>query len=372
MYTIKRYGLALALVLLVGVSCNQQSDGGVYRSLDSGETWDQMVLVSSTEKRTQTISNVDVISMVFHPVDPNIIYLGTKNDGLYITLTGGERWIHSTDIDTGYIGAIAPDPVDPKNIYLGQNNTILKSTDEGLTWETIYSDVNGANIKALAVDSFEHSRVYAGTSAGAIYKSTDYGAHWDLRFEAGVDVKRLLVVEHDTRIIYVLTSDGDLYRSVTAGEPVDTGDADTINSGWGDFLTDDFKKQFDNASDVHDIALDPNDSSTIFLVTRRGIIKGINDGASWQDVLTLFGSDDKQNDNIRNVWTAPGKTNELYFTANNVLHKSVDGGDTWTAIKNFPSGRKIYRLLIDPQTPNVIYAGMFQVEEQSGLIKQPN
>lgn len=358
----KRFALLLLPLALLGISCNKKTDGGVYRSVDSGETWEQATFVSSDGKRTQTISEVDVIAMAFHPNDSNIIYLGTQNNGLYITLTGGETWIQSK-VDSGYIGSIAVDPVDPNNVYLGKNSSILKSVDQGATWETVYTDVKGGNITTLAVDGFEHSRVYAGTSAGNIYKSTDYGINWDIRMQKGVGIKRFLIADHDTRILYALTTEQTLYQSVVGGEPVPGETADTINSGWTQLLEDD--------NGVQDIAMDPNNSSTLYIATHRGLMKSVDDGHTWNDVVTLLGSNNDQNDAIRNIWAAPGKPNELYFTVNNDIHKSVDGGVTWKVIEQFPSTRKIYRMLIDPQTPNVMYVGMYKVEEKGGLIKQP-
>jgi photosystem II stability/assembly factor-like uncharacterized protein len=358
----KRLALLFLPLVVLGLGCNQRTDGGVYRSLDSGETWEQATFISSDGKRVQTISEVDVISMVFHPNDTNIIYLGTKENGLYITLTGGETWIQSK-VDSGYIGAIAVDTVDPNNVYLAQGSSILKSTDQGATWETVYTDVKGATVTTLAVDSFEHSRVYAGTSAGNIYKSTDYGVNWDIRLQKGVGIKRLLIASHNTQIIYVLTNDQNLFQTVVGGEPIPGETADTINSGWDRLLEGD--------EGVQDITMDPNNSSTLFIATHRGLRKSVDDGKTWNDIVTLLGSNNSQNDSMRNMWVAPGKPNELYFTIDNKIHKSVDGGVTWKVIENFPSTRKIYRLLIDPETPNVMYVGMYKVEEKGGLIKQP-
>lgn len=366
----KRLELALIPLALLGISCNQQTDGGVYRSLDSGETWEQTTFISTDGKRVQSISDVDVTAMAFHPEDPNIIYVGTREQGLYISLTTAESWIQSK-IDSGYIGAIAIDPVDPSNVYLAQDTKILKSTDEGATWEAVYSDVNGATITTLAVDSYEHSRIYAGTSVGDIYKSTDYGVNWDLRMQRGDGIKRLAIADHDTRIIYALTVSGTVYKSVTGGEPTDPNSADKINSGWANLLAKGFDADFQGGGSVEDIAIDQNDSSVLYLTTRRGLLKGTGDGSEWSDIVTLVGANDPQNDDIRNVWSAPGRPNELYFTLNNRIHKSVDAGVTWKVIENFPSNRKIYRMLIDPITPNVIYLGMFKVEEEGGLIKQP-
>lgn len=364
----KRFSLFLIPALLLGMSCNQSSDGGVYQSLDSGESWEQVVFVGSDGKRTETISEVDVVSMAFHPEDPNIIYLGTKANGLYISLTGGERWIQSK-VDSGNIRSIVVDPVDPKNVYIAKDKSVQKSTDEGLTWETVYTDVQGGNITVVAVDSFEHSRVYAATATGAVLKSFDYGVNWDLRLQLGDGIKQLLIAPHDTRIIYALTEDEDLYRSLSAGEFTAVETADNINSGWAELITKEVKTEFDDVDQIFAMSLDANDSSIIYLVTRRGLMQGTNNGDDWKDVITLLGVSDKQNDSISNVASVPGKPNELYFTLGHVVHKSVDSGVTWKVIENFPSTRTIYQLLIDPQTPNVMYAGMYKVEEKGGLLK---
>ena len=354
---------------LLGVSCNESTDGGVFRSFDSGETWEQITVVSGSTEGIQTISQENILAMTFHPQDPNIIYIGTRENGLYLTLTGGENWYQS-DITTGTIRSIAVDPVDPSNVYMAKDKTVLKSTDEGLTWETVYTDVQGGTITALAVDSFEHSRVYAGTSSGTVVKSADYGVSWDLRMQIGDGIEQLLVAPHDTRIVYVLTDEQTLYRSVTGGEIPEGSIAEDINQGWTELVTKAVKEQFDNAHKVVQISLDVNDPSVLYTVTRRGLMRGANNGEDWSDIITLVGVDDKQNDDVRSVSTVVGKPNELYFTLGHIIHKSVDGGATWKVIENFPSSRKIYQYLIDPQTPNVMYAGMYKEEEQRGLIKR--
>ena len=360
--------LTLVPFSLIGASCNKTSDGGVYRSLDSGESGEAVTFISSDGKRAERINEVDVFAMSFHPEDPNIIYLGTKENGLYLTLTGGESWYQS-DVDSGAVRAVAIDPVDPNNVYLAKDKTVMKSTDQGLTWETVYADVQGGTIKALAVDSFEHSRVYAATSVGTVLKSVDYGVNWDLIMQIGDGIEQLLIAPHDTRIIYVLTDDQVIYQSSSGGELLDSP-AEDINAGWTELITKEVQDQFDNSQQVFQISLDQNDPTILYTVTRRGLMQGKNNGHDWSDIITLVGVDDKKNDSIRNVSTVPGKPNELYFTLGHVVHKSVDAGVTWKVIENFPSSRIIYHYLIDPQTPNVMYAGMYQEEKQSGLIKQ--
>lgn len=365
--------LLLSLVFL-GVSCGEKPDGGVLRSLDSGETWEQKVFVNQNGRRTTTIADLPVSLMVFHPTDANIIYMGTKGNGLYITLTGGEQWIPSS-ITTGNIASIAIDPIDPRIIYLAKGTSILKSTDEGLTWETVYQDVNSATINVVLVDSYEHSRVYAATSAGTILKSYDYGINWDLRMQMDQSIKRLLMANFDTRILYALTSEQKIYVTTTGGEAPETVTEDgaevdaavEVNAGWELLLDKTFKEQYNDGEKVSDIVLDPNDNTILYLVSRRGLMRGANNGTGWTDIATLVGVEDKQNDTIKNLTITPGDSKTMYFTIGHIIHKSTDGGQTWKIIENFPSSRSITELIVDYQTPNVLYAGTQTIEKKGGL-----
>lgn len=369
----KRHTTSLCIVLsalvVLGASCSGQQDGGVFRSLDGGETWEQKVFLSSDGKKVRTINSVTVTTMAFHPVDANIIYLGTKENGLYITLSGGEQWLPSS-ITSGTITRIEIDPIDPNNIYVAMGSTIKKSADEGVTFDTIYQDVTGATIIDIVVDSFEHNRVYGATSGGSVVKSYDYGVNWDLRLEQEDSIKRLLMAKHDTRILYALTTDYNLYRTTTGGELPEGAAIDDINAGWQLLLDRSFKEQFENGHKVVDIAFDPNDTTIIYLVTRRGILKGTNNGTDWSDIVTLLGVGDNQNEDIRNLAITPGNSKQITFTLGHIIHQSNDGGETWKSIETFPSERNISTLIIDYQTPQVVYAGTEPIEKKRGLIKR--
>ncbi len=361
--------LLLGTLLITGISCGAPKDGGVYRSLDSGENWEQKVFVSQVGRKATTLSELNVLTLEFYPTDANIIYLGSKGNGLYLTATGGEQWTQSTTINSGNINAIAIDPVDPRNVYIAKDSYILKSTDEGLTWETVYEDVKGTTINSLIVDSFEHSRLYAGTAGGEILKSYDYGINWELHLQIEDGISKLVMAKHDTRVIYALTSEYDLYKTTTGGEFDQTALAEAMNSGWTKMFDKSFKETFNDGEKVIDIVIDPNDSTILYTVGRRGIMRGTDNGATWTDIITLVGVDDKQNELIKNFSISPGNSQELYFSIGNSIHKSTDGGKTWKIIENFPSNRTISAMIIDYQTPNVVYVGTMEVAKKGGLIK---
>ena len=59
-------------------------------------------------------------AIAVHPTNPNIVYVGTAQGGLYRTLDGGATWVPLMDnAATLAIGAVAISPSDPTIVYVG-------------------------------------------------------------------------------------------------------------------------------------------------------------------------------------------------------------------------------------------------------------
>ncbi len=78
--------------------------------------------------------------MAVHPLNPDIVYIGTLRSGLYKTTDGGRSWMMK---NKGLIGSdvrsLVIDRDDPQAIYagLGEGAGICKSTDGGDNWVPI-------------------------------------------------------------------------------------------------------------------------------------------------------------------------------------------------------------------------------------------
>jgi hypothetical protein len=60
------------------------------------------------------------ISIAVHPTNPNIVYVGTAQGGLYRTTDGGTTWVPLMDNALSLaIGAVAISPSSPETIYVG-------------------------------------------------------------------------------------------------------------------------------------------------------------------------------------------------------------------------------------------------------------
>src|SRR6185436_6286312 len=61
------------------------------------------------------------ISIAVHPTDPNTVYVGTAQGGLYKSTNGGTNWTKLFDfqLETLAIGAVTIDPTDSSIVYVG-------------------------------------------------------------------------------------------------------------------------------------------------------------------------------------------------------------------------------------------------------------
>ncbi len=156
-----------------------------------------------------------VLSIAFHPTNPNIMFVGTASGGIWKTTnggTGGAGGINWQFVPTGFpvlgVSSIVINPLNPNEIYAGTgevyNNPaslaggptgaghirlfrgtygigIIKSVDGGVTW-TKTLDFSSSSVKGV-MDMWIHpstpSTVWAGTTDG-IYRTTNSGATWTL------------------------------------------------------------------------------------------------------------------------------------------------------------------------------------------------
>jgi|GEM_PF-266377 len=139
-----------------------------------------------------------VSAVAVHLSDPNTIYAGTAQGGVFKSINQGQSWTPIFD-DVGIlpIGAIAIDPTNPQVIYVGTGeaseflwfmlgNGVYKSTDGGDSWTHLGLSSSGT-IGRIIVDPEHPNRVLVaaqgklrkGAGERGVYLSEDGGATWD-------------------------------------------------------------------------------------------------------------------------------------------------------------------------------------------------
>lgn len=343
--------LLLAGLVLAGAGCisfgggsTSGTDGGVFKSTDKGENWQQKVAVAAV--KPGSIAGVDVVTMVFDPEDSRTIYLGTAQNGLFYTTDAGESWVVAGALSGGKISAVTVDSKDKCNVYASIGNKIFKTTDCTRGWQNIYVDTRADQVvTSLASDSYTPSIIYAGLSGGDLLKSTDSGASWAVikRFED--QVSKILVNFYDTRIIYVGTAGRGVWKSTDAG------------ANWTDLS--EKMSTFDGARNFKNLVLDFSKRDTLILASKYGLIRTTDGGASWQaiNLLTPPGSVD-----IYSLDVSPKNGNEIYYGTSSTLYKTADGGAKWVTRK-LPTTRAATFLLADPGNGSVLYMGTIKINK---------
>ncbi len=181
-----------------------------------------------------------------HPNDPNTVYIGGAQGGVWKTTDGGETWQPLTDQQsTLAVGSMAFAPNDPNTIYVGTGEPhnsadsyygdgLLKTVDGGATWTALgQSTFTGMGISNVVVWPDDPNRIYvaaSGSVAGlkptsvlpGIFRSTDGGGTWQAVAQVYGETTypsspSSLVISTDNKLYATFDYEG-LYVSSDGGE----------------------------------------------------------------------------------------------------------------------------------------------------------
>ena len=139
-----------------------------------------------------------ITTVAISPANPQIVYVGTANGGLWKSTNFCQTYTPVFDnTNTTSIGDVAIDPVNPNIIYCGTGEAnslrsyypgtgIYKSIDAGMTWN--YSGLGESNsIGRIAINPFNTNEIYVAALGAlrkkndqrGLFKSTDGGITWN-------------------------------------------------------------------------------------------------------------------------------------------------------------------------------------------------
>jgi len=344
-----------------GMRSNVITGKGVYKSIDGGNSWEFIGLKNSGQ-----IGAVEV-----HPYNPDIVFVAAigqafkanKERGLYRTLNGGKSWkqvlFHS---DT--IGAVdfefSPDNPDimyaslwraerkPWTIISGglKAGGIYKSVDGGNSWAKLENGLPQGLIGKidLAVSKAAPERLYAAVEApsgeGGLYISENRGEEFKL-----ISTNSAIV----NRPFY--------YCNIEA----DPQDPNIIHSLAGSYIkSKDGGKSWNRVSvphgDNHDIWIDPNDSKVCIQANDGGVNVTIDGGKIWstqynQPTAELY---QVEVDDQFPYWLYAGQQDNSTIAVPSIPPYSAPGGATsfWMSVGGCETGPAVPK----PGNHNIVYS----------------
>ncbi len=131
-----------------------------------------------------------LMSLMTSPHDPNVLWAGSDDGLLHLTRDGGKTWMNVTPKDSkeGIFNAIEVSPHNPSKAYavlmrykfMDLTPYIYKTEDFGAHWELITEGIEGAHnfARVVRADPKVSGLLYAGTETG-FYVSYNDGLFWE-------------------------------------------------------------------------------------------------------------------------------------------------------------------------------------------------
>lgn len=214
---------------------------------------------------------------------------------------------------------------------------------------------------------------FVSTAGGGLWKTTNGGTSWTSLTDGLPDINTIgLAINYNSvNTMYLLSGDADSYFSGARGccgfgrssngvyKTTDGGI--TWNFGGLNFADSDGFLPYN-------IKMHPTNPSILLVASRSGIYRTTNAGSTWAQVLHRVTYD---------IEFKPGNASVVYASGNDSIYRSTDGGFSWAGVFELPTdlaGR--CELAVTPADPNYIYALSGSVSSDEfkfrGLFKSVN
>jgi photosystem II stability/assembly factor-like uncharacterized protein len=372
----------IVFAAVLGHAFGPNPERGVYRTEDAGRTWQQVL---------KKDDNTGAIDLAMAPSNPNVIFAtlwqarrtpwsltdGGLGSGLYVSRNGGDTWKQLTGhgLPDGLWGrsGVAIAPSDPDRVYAvieADDGGLFRSEDGGDTWNLVSPShlltQRTWYYATLAVDPVNENDVWFPQVAlvhtidgGETLNIDETAPHGD-NHDVWIDPEnpRRMIVGHDGGVS--VTTDGgktwhwpplplgQLYHVATdsrvpydvqgAQQDIGTAQAPNDNLKTGGITPDEWHDV--GGGEAGYVVSKPDDPDIVYAGDYPGIITRWDGRTGTSRNVSAWPNNPSGHGDIfmkyRFNWTAPiaaspHDPNVIYEGAQ-VLFKTTDGGQTWTAI----------------------------------------
>ena len=324
---------------------------GVVKSLNGGSDWQFSNAIKGST--TSSLSGQNISKLDFDPGNRQVVFAGTYTDGLFKSDDSGATW--SKILSKIFVYDFAIKPGDVKTIYAAglcvDHGCVIKTADGGASWTEIYKEgsVSGASaVRAIAINPINLNQMVIGTASGSVIKSADSGNTWQLANDFKDQINRTLWQGGN---VYVLLKGKGLFVSNGFAENF-TEATSSLNKTYS---LGSVSYSSDNIDTFSQVFVDYTSPTLIYLTTNKGLYKTVDGGSNW--VLQKLPIKPSEG-SARAIAIARNSSNIVYTSVGSTIYKSLDAGQSWQT-QNITSGGFINYVLIDPQLPQIVYAGVY-------------
>ena len=360
-----------------GENNNQRVVGygdGIYKSEDGGKSWKNMGL-----KNSEHIGRIAI-----DPTNSDIVYVAAYGPlwksggerGIYKTIDGGKTWKQVLNVSehTGF-NEVMVDPRNPNIIYAaahqrqrkvftyiggGPESALYKSTDSGVTWNKMMTGLPTVDMGRIGLNyspanpDVLYAVVEAPEGKGGIFKSSDRGASWGKQSgysTSGNYYQKIFCDPKDVNKIFVINA----YMVVSKD-----GGKTVSNLG-------EKSKHIDN----HVIWIDPSNTDHYLVGCDGGVYESFDAAENWQFKANLPVTQfyKAATDNAYPFYHIHGGTQDNFSIGGPSRTLSANGimNSDWY----FTSIGDGFESQVDQSNPDIVYAesqygGLVRYDKKSG------
>jgi len=285
-----------------------------YKSLDGGQTWAKL-----TNGLPNNLNNGRSVIAVA-PSDTSIIYsvftyLNTIQ-GFYKSTNGGNSWtmISNNSVIVSnqayYNLDIAISYFNPNQVFVG-SVTIAETTDGGITWNQKSTNEMKYHADQHDLEFYPNSDILFAANDGGLQKTFDFGTNWVI-LNKGLEIQQ---------VYRIANFNGDSSNVLLGAQ--DNGNSLYSNSEWKSYT----------GADGMDNVYDYNDPNTFYFSTQNGrFYKTTNGGYTYTSLNIYPSCPGCQGAWLSPIRMHPTNSRSLYVGFNFGLHKSTNGGTSWSPI----------------------------------------
>jgi photosystem II stability/assembly factor-like uncharacterized protein len=291
------------------------NDGGIYKSVDAGATW------NDTINEGPCITQFEFIDQ--HPSSDAVVFGGTQDNGTE-QFRNSPVFYHADDGDGGYC---AVDRLQPRNVistYYGASPK--RSTQGGKfgTWLNVSSGITGAPLfyPPLTLDDSNPSNIAIGTTLINLDSSQGTGG-WPTKINLPGLTGNVSAIHYvNANLIYAGTTQGRVYRLTKSGS---SWSAVTISAS-------PLPGQY-----IWDVTARPDDVNTVIVVMSgfgishvwRGTVAAGGSSATWTNISGT-GAGTLPDIPVNALVIDAAAPNTYYIATDVAVYRTLNAGVTWT------------------------------------------
>ena len=186
--------------------------------------------------------------------------------------------------------------------------------------------------------------LYAGTATGTLLRTRDAGRTWALEYNFQGRILDIVADPRNSSTRLLTISGRGLWKTENDG-----ANYKDISEGL---------RKHEGAQDARHLIADRATANAFLLASRSKLLRSTDGGLTWA-LLPIISPSTVE---IFALAVNPRSSAQIYYGTATTFYKTADGGKNWST-KKLPSTRATSALLVDFDTPQIIYLGAATIKQ---------